>query len=53
MNKIEQMISFFTDASEYIDSIPVNDLVALLKEVQSLPEAVDYGTLAETIMETI
>ena len=53
MNKIEQMIAFFTDAGDYIESITIEDLVAILKEVNNLPDDTDYETLSETIMETI
>lgn len=53
MNKIEQMIAFFTDASDYIESIAVENLVSILKEVNDLPEGSDYETISETIMETI
>lgn len=53
MNKIEQMIAFFADASDYIESVNIEDLVAILKEVNDLPEGSDYETISETIMETI
>lgn len=55
MNKIESMIAFFTDAIDcvYIESIELERLVDILKEVNDLPEDADYETLSETIMETI
>ena len=53
MNKIEQMIAFFTDANDYIETIPIKELTNILKKVNNLPEGTDYKTLSETIMETI
>lgn len=53
MNKIEQMIAFFTDANDYIETITIEELTDILKEVNNLPEGTDYETLSETIMETM